>query len=72
VPLKVGLTEEHRQKMFRIWPLLNNPRLVCSGSLLARLGGFSALNGVENIWTKMVGCWLDEALLLASRESALN
>ena len=68
VPLKVGLTEEHRQKMFRIWPLLNNPRLVCSGPLLARLGGFSALNGMENTWTKMVGCWLDEALLLASRE----
>jgi len=71
VPLKVGLTEEHRQKMFRIWPLLNNPRLICSGALLARLAGFSALNGVENSWTKIAGCWLDESLLLASRERGL-
>jgi surfactin family lipopeptide synthetase A len=49
VPLNVGQHEEHRLKVFRVWPQLRNPRLVTTRQELLRLQEFGRRADIKEI-----------------------
>ncbi|MDP4179537.1 MAG: condensation domain-containing protein, partial [Bacillota bacterium] len=46
VPITAGANDEHKMKLFRIWNVLNNPRMVSTADFLARFSNFAAKNGL--------------------------
>ena len=48
VPIAVGISDEHRLKLFRIRKKLQNPTLFTDTDLLARLQDFSAKHGIKD------------------------
>jgi acyl-CoA synthetase (AMP-forming)/AMP-acid ligase II len=48
VPVSVGLNDEHRLKLFKIWDVLNNPYLVTNRETYARIEEFAIMNGLDS------------------------
>lgn len=53
VPVSVGLTDNHREKLYRIWPVLNNPYLIVAENNFTQLQVFAETNGFEKIFSEM-------------------
>jgi amino acid adenylation domain-containing protein/non-ribosomal peptide synthase protein (TIGR01720 family) len=47
VPLSVGKNDDHKQKLFNVWPVLNNPFLVASNDIVPALREFAAAKGLS-------------------------
>ncbi|NHN25925.1 amino acid adenylation domain-containing protein [Flavobacterium jejuense] len=54
VPLTVGMNDDHKKKLFNIWPILNNPYLVISSNNLKRLNIDTNENGFENFISRII------------------
>lgn len=48
VPVSVGLNDEHRLKLFKIWDVLNNPYLVTNRETYSKLEEFAMQKGMDN------------------------
>lgn len=53
IPLATGKNDEHRQKIFNIWPLLNDPHVVITSPDLERMGAFAAQVKQEGVYAQM-------------------
>jgi acyl-CoA synthetase (AMP-forming)/AMP-acid ligase II len=53
VPLAVGISDEHRQKLLRIARRLGNPFLYTDRKTLERIGAFAATVGAEDVFTRL-------------------
>jgi amino acid adenylation domain-containing protein/non-ribosomal peptide synthase protein (TIGR01720 family) len=50
VPLTIGQNDEHRQKLFNIWRILNRPWLATSTAQLTRIGDFADQKGLQDLY----------------------
>lgn len=66
VPLTVGQNDEHRQKLFNVWPVLNDPWLIASASHIEKLGAFAKQKGFDELYARMAANALDETSILSS------
>jgi len=48
VPVATGNNDEHKLKLFKIWSILNNPRIIISTELLETLDPFAKENGLSS------------------------
>ena len=62
VPLTIGMNEDHKKKLFNIWPILNNPYLVISNDNLKKLDIDQTEAGFENF----IDCVLDQNEIMSS------
>lgn len=53
VPIPVGDNDEQKRKFFKIWGLLNNPRIIISDELLKALGSFAKNNELNSEFASM-------------------
>lgn len=54
VPVPVAELDEHRQKLFRIWPYLNNPHLATDQEQIEHLQGYAEkTDDVRDTWASM-------------------
>lgn len=44
VPVTTGTNDEHKLKLFKIWDILNNPRIIATADFLEKLGVFAEKN----------------------------
>ncbi|HLZ89114.1 MAG TPA: condensation domain-containing protein, partial [Puia sp.] len=51
VPLSVGQNDNHREKVYTIWPVLKNPHLITAEDNFTRLGAFARSNGFERTFS---------------------
>lgn len=47
VPLSIGKNDDHKQKLFNVWPVLNNPFLVTSQDVVPALQEFASAKGLN-------------------------
>jgi len=66
VPLAVGVTDDHLQKVFNVWQVLRAPRLIVDGKNLARLGEYARQKGLGSLFSAMEAGWADESSLLST------
>ena len=66
VPLSVGQNDDHKQKLFTIWPLLHHPFLLIAPSGAHKLKEFSERQGVSGIY----GSISEKTILLTSLPSS--
>lgn len=71
VPLTVGQNDEHRQKLFNVWPVLNDPWLIASASNVEKLGAFAKQKGFDVLYAQMSANAIDESSMLSSREQGV-
>jgi amino acid adenylation domain-containing protein/non-ribosomal peptide synthase protein (TIGR01720 family) len=71
VPLTVGQNDEHRQKLFNVWPVLNNAWLITSISTVEKLGVFAKQKGFDALYTQMSANAVDESSILSSGEQGI-
>lgn len=50
VPLTVGHNDEHRQKLFNVWRILHNPRMIADKLTLDRLEKFSKIHNKSDLF----------------------
>ena len=64
VPVAVGISDEHRSKVFRIFPRLKQPRVLTDGKSLALLEAFAQTGGKqEELATMRAGTLLIEEMV---------
>ena len=63
VPLKVGNTNDHKLKVFEVWPLLNNPYLISGLDTLNKLEVFAKSKLKEELFSAIRSRALNETLL---------
>lgn len=57
VPLTIGKTDDHRQKLFNVWRQLAHPYLVTDMESFRRIGEFAAAKELQDIYAAMMtGC----------------
>lgn len=59
VPVAIGRNDDHKLKVFNIWPVLNNPWLIVSQKHLEMLKGFAHTKGLESTFADLVKSSLD-------------
>ncbi|MCX8132089.1 MAG: amino acid adenylation domain-containing protein [Clostridia bacterium] len=47
VPVTTGTNDEHKMKLFKIWGVLNNPRIIATADFLGKLDAFAEKNGLR-------------------------
>lgn len=47
VPVSTGNNDEHKLKLFKIWSILNNPRMIISAEFLGKMDAFAEKNGLN-------------------------
>ncbi|HEX2925663.1 MAG TPA: amino acid adenylation domain-containing protein [Ruminiclostridium sp.] len=47
VPVTTGTNDEHKMKLFKIWDVLRNPRIILSEDFLGKLEGFAEKNSLS-------------------------
>ncbi|WP_367865336.1 amino acid adenylation domain-containing protein [Pedobacter sp. WC2423] len=50
VPLSIGQSDDHRQKLFNVWQLLENPYLAISDNHLNKLNQYAAKEGLDKTY----------------------
>src|SRR3990170_1785799 len=68
VPLSIGHNDDHKQKLFSVWPFLNNPYLITSRSNLHTLRTFSNQRGLASEFTKFDNRYIEETNILSSQQ----
>lgn len=53
VPLSIGISNEHRAKIFRVFQKLENPYLYTDSKNLERLKQYAAQHGLEDVFSEM-------------------
>ena len=48
VPITTGNNDEHKLKLFKIWSILNNPRIIISAGFMEKLSIFANKNGFSS------------------------
>lgn len=71
VPLTVGQNDEHRQKLFNVWPVLNNAWLIASSSNIEKLGAFAKQKGFDELYAQMSANAIDESSVLSSTKQGV-
>ncbi|MFL5748601.1 MAG: AMP-binding protein, partial [Niastella sp.] len=66
VPLAIGRNDDHKQKLFNIWPLLKNPFLIISSDNLFQMGAFAQQQGLESLFAVIGKKMINEADLFSS------
>jgi surfactin family lipopeptide synthetase A len=66
VPLTVGQNDDHRQKLFTIWPVLKNPFLVMASDQLHKIGAFAEQKCLMDVYFALWHKRIDATELLAS------
>lgn len=61
VPLTTGQNENHKQKLFNIWCLLNNPFICVSANHLSKLQAFAEGDETAEIFKQMAAASIDTA-----------
>jgi acyl-CoA synthetase (AMP-forming)/AMP-acid ligase II/acyl carrier protein len=64
VPLTIGQNEEHKQKLFNVWAVLNKPRLIIAASNLLKLEAYARQKAAEGIFSEMAKTVIDETTIL--------
>ncbi len=54
VPLSSGTSDDHRQKIFNVWKVLNNPYLISAGDNLQRLQKHALANNCEDSYGEIL------------------
>ncbi len=54
VPLSIGRNSEHKQKLFNIWPILNNPYLAISKDEIGKLKNYDDKDKLAEIEEKII------------------
>ena len=54
VPVAVGISDEHRHKLLRIYQRLSRPHLYTDSSTLARLNGFARSRHLESLMERVM------------------
>ena len=67
VPLTIGKNDEHKQKLFTVWPILNNPYLVTSRDNESRIGEFARQKGQTVLYSAMTDRVLYEADIFSAK-----
>lgn len=68
VPLTVGNNEDHRQKIFKVWPYLNRPHLISSSHNISQLEKYAQKCQFSDMWQAISISLLNESKLLESNE----
>jgi acyl-CoA synthetase (AMP-forming)/AMP-acid ligase II/acyl carrier protein len=68
VPLSIGKNDDHRQKLFNVWPVLNNPFLVITQEHLHALNAFATSKGMETMCDGMTERFIDLAGVISASE----
>lgn len=68
VPLSVGHNDQHREKPFNVWRLLNNPYLVCTGNAFPKMGELAASRRMEDLYAHMSERHMDAGEILSSQQ----
>ena len=63
VPVSVGQTDDHKQKLFNIWKVLNNPYLFISSKSLKAIKDFAGVNALSKYYVEMAIKHVDEDIL---------
>lgn len=72
VPLTVGQTDDHKQKFFNIWTILNDPYVILSEQGLSLLADYASKNLSEFDFSEAVNRQVDQyEILNASREGEI-
>ncbi|MBT1695434.1 amino acid adenylation domain-containing protein [Fulvivirgaceae bacterium PWU4] len=66
VPLATGRTDDHVQKLFNVWPVLDNAYLVAQADALQKLGEFASRRGYGTTYAAIVDRVIDVEAVLAS------
>lgn len=65
VPLSTGKTDDHKQKVFNVWKVLNRPFFIAGATQLHYLATFAGANGHDRLFREIQQSWLDEQHLLS-------
>jgi amino acid adenylation domain-containing protein/non-ribosomal peptide synthase protein (TIGR01720 family) len=68
VPLSVGNNDEHKQKLFNVWSVLNNPHLISSAAHLEKLKEFANAKRLDFTLNSVID---EAAVLTAEREGRI-
>ena len=68
VPVSVGQNDDHKQKLFNIWSILNNPHIIISSDSLDHLEVFAVQVGLDQDFREIRNKVIDEAGILFSQE----
>ncbi|MBL6448227.1 amino acid adenylation domain-containing protein [Fulvivirga sp. 29W222] len=69
VPLTIGQNDDHKQKLFNIWEILNNPFVVSSKSGLTRLEAYANQNGLDKTFDRIKSSSIDQDDVISSKEN---
>lgn len=64
VPLSLGRSDDQKQKLFKVWQVLNNPHLIIARPEFERLAVFAGGGGHDQIYAQM-GSYIDETELVS-------
>lgn len=68
VPLTIGQNDEHRQKLFNTWAVLNNPRLITAAAHLDKLEVYARSKGMDEQWNTICNKFLSEEGIYAAQQ----
>ncbi len=72
VPLSFGHNDDHRRKLFNVWPVLNNPYIIISQNNFNELRNFAEQKGLEDLYYKIGNRIVEEiGPLLSSDEGKI-
>lgn len=71
VPLTVGQNDEHRQKLFNVWTVLNDAWLITSASNVEKLGAFAKQKEFDELYAQMSAHAIDESSMLSWHEQGV-
>ncbi|HTI08484.1 MAG TPA: amino acid adenylation domain-containing protein [Puia sp.] len=71
VPLTVGKTDDHKQKLFNVWPVLNNPYLITSNQHSDRIRAFADLHGLVHLYSAIRSRMISETDIFSSQKNGL-
>ena len=64
VPLTMGQNDEHKKKLFKVWPFLNNPFLLIDPKGFEKMAPLAADYGFSDMYDAIAGRLIDESCTL--------
>jgi amino acid adenylation domain-containing protein/non-ribosomal peptide synthase protein (TIGR01720 family) len=71
VPLSLGVSEDHKQKLFNVWMVLHRPHYVTSRDNFERTGLFARSKGLNDVYARIENKILYETDLLSFKEKGI-